>query len=281
MKFKEVYKLISEDKVDDLVQKYNLATNEIKWLNTFYNNLPITIKSHNKFGKFLDFLIKDIKYVIYAFSELHIIEIWKGYLKYNLKLEDYNIITQLMHAIDAKTNTRPDLLNIDPNLAKKIYEDTEKVIILPLNMQGSIKYGSRFWCISTSNIKENLWNGYLGDGFLSYFILYKSSKAIYIPDFKNTHLEHKNFNKTCVQLDTSKYIIIFDTSNSVRDGIYEEEAYTILEYMKLDKSIFKYTLGDEEVFKLFADNNKDFLKKIENYSADLVALKNKYIENNL
>lgn len=264
MKFFDIFKIITEDRIDNLVTTNPSAEKYKDLLKEIYNSFDLKIQSNAKFNKFLDFLLKNTEKLLEYKEKMK--EIYEGYVKYNLDLSKYEL-ESLWKYIEDKENLSKFV--IDPTLAKKIYEDNEKVVILPLNREGSVKYGSKTWCISRP--ANGMWISYMKAGKLSNFVLYKTSNAIHIPE-----LAAKNWNITNVQVDLDGKLYITDTGNTVGAGVIDgNNADTILKFMKLNKSIFK-SFNDQETFKLIADNNPEIVD-VENDNSPLYPYIIKYM----
>lgn len=275
MKFLEAYKIISEDKIDDLLKKYTVEHYYHDVLRKLYTELPITVKSHNKFGKFLEWIVKNIEEVDENFETNDIITIWNGYIKYNLKIQDFETVQEMWDDIHNRKEKR-DLENINPKLAKKIYEDEEKIVIIPLNPEGSVKYGVDGWCISNerdSNDAADFWYEYIGDGKLSHFVIYKTKERRIVPDIKDEDGDVLDVRKANVQVDLEGQFYITNINNTVVRGKIDSEADKILQFMKLDKNIFK-SLKDEKTLQMMIDNDSELLNAISDQS-DLWYLINK------
>lgn len=261
MKFIQIYNLICEDRIDNLISKDASLEKYKDLLKEIYNSFDLKTQSNAKFNKFLEFLLKNAEKLEEYKDKMK--DLYLGYIKYNLDLSKYNL-ESLWKYVEDKENISK--LVIDPTLAKKIYEDDEKIVIMPLNREGSIKYGSPAWCTSKPNNEE--WYNYLvQDGKLMYFVLYKTSKAINIPGIAkdNTGIE-RNFKITAIQIDLNNKFYITDTGNTVQFGLINQDANKILEFMELNKKIFK-SFKDPEIFKLIIDNDKKIFDNINKNSA--------------
>ena len=256
MKFRKIYRLICEDRVDELVKKYPQMVDSINFIREIYYGISEDIRVSNKFGKFFDWYFGSSWDYLKMFSKNGIIssieKMYKGYLKYNLKLEDFEDYRKMYDYIEDRENVQN--LVIDEKLAKKVYEDGEKVVVMPLNFKGSKKYGADTWCISQ---RESFWYSYMAEGEkLSYFVLYKTKRKIEIEGY-----EGKNWNVSNVQVDLDGSFYITNTENTVELGIIGERADAILQFMKLDKSIFR-SFNDKEVFRLMVDSDESFMEKV-------------------
>lgn len=247
MKFNYLYNLICEDKIDDLIVKDPSLLQYKDVLKEIYTDLPEKIKKHNKFKYFLEFLIKHREelndWKVDTFTILA-----EDYLKYNIDLSKHTIKSLVKYCQD-KTNELQ--LVIDPNLAKKIYEDEEKIVIFPYNQEAIKKYGSDTWCIYK---QEELWYQYILDASRAhYIVIYKTSAAIWY----NVLGSPKNMRISMVQIDLNDNFFITDIGNTVGRGIQNQDAYDVLEFMKLENvDIFEnYDDMPKEEFKKFIDKN--------------------------
>lgn len=263
--------LIVESFIDDLVKNIGIEKS-IRYgatLREIYGSIALNIRQHNKFSKFFKWIVdKDIDKLMTMTSDT--IEIlFRNYLKYNLKLEDYKELVDLEDAINDKEHAVN--LIIDESLAKKIYEDDEKVVLMPWNHEGSLKYGVDGWCISNNrNVVESRvhWFSYIlkEDCLLSYFVIYKKAKPRVI-DIIDNEGDYIDVQKANIQIDLDGRLYITNINNTVGRGIQElDKVDKILDYMNLDKSIFKSfkEIGDEE-FKKFIEKNKGIIDYMFTY----------------
>lgn len=260
MKFIYLYNLICEDKINDLIIKYPQWEDNRDALKNFYSNLSDTTKRHNKFGKFLDWLLREVQDFTPQNTSAESIEnIFAAYLKYNIDLERYYSLEDIQEYItDREEDSNRDKMVFDANV-KKIYEDKEKYVIRVWNFEGSKKYGSQNWCISKDEFR---WYDYIINPNICrnpYFVIYKHSKPIY---FNET-----NLNKCCIQRDINDNLFITDLGNSVGDGLFGDDADSILKLMKLDKIEDKFiSFKDDPEFETFVKKNDNWLKYLTTIS---------------
>lgn len=248
MKFIQIYNLLCEDKIDDLILKYPDLDTFKDSLKAVYYYIPQDIKAHNKFSKYLEWHLNEIKQLLLnilpADTAKLIEETFDGYIKYNLKLENFKTLNEIKTYIETK---QQELLFKEDENSKKIYEDEEKIILRIYNFKGMQKYGADTWCIHN---QEGYWYEYILNGKNHYVIKYKTPKPIVIPKFPKL-----NFNKTCVQIDLDDNIYITDNGNNVGTGLIDSDANAVLDFMKLDKNIFKSYINDSEFIKFVEKND--------------------------
>lgn len=259
MRYNRLRRMLVEDKLDDLLLKYPILGEYKYELRGVYNMLEVGIRAHNKFGKFFEWCLRDIDNFEYFDTPSKLTELFKNYLKYNLKLEDYKSVVDMVNYIANKENEAK--LVIDPKLAEKVFEDGEKIVIMPLNFEGSVKYGSSTWCIQ-KNIGN--WYDYISNGKLSYFVIYKSGRIVEIRPFTGLNWSISN-----IQVDLNGKIYITNAENTVRTGKVNAEADIILKYMGLTREMFK-SFKDKEVLKKMLDADKNLVNNLSGYLYSLI-----------
>lgn len=246
MKYIELHNLLLENKIDDLIAINPSLKDYEQLLKDVYRDIPISIKSHNKFGKFFDFIIKNVG-ELEEYKE-KVEYIYKMVLKYNIDLSKYEQLKDVVKYIEDKEG----IVNyvFDDNV-KKIYEDDEKYVLRVWNFEGMKKYGSHFWCIAK---EEKMWYEYiLRSGKNPYLVLYKAGTVHYISGY--------DFRKASIQVNLDNHIYITDYENRASMGITETTALLILKEMNLSKHLFKSYLEDEDI-KTFIDKNDNWYKYI-------------------
>ena len=255
MKFNYLYNLIYENKIDDLIVADPSLAEYERVLKEIYRDIPISIKSHNKFGKFLELLVLDPGSLSEYKGEIE--HLFKLSLKYNIDVDRFQNISELSEYIENKE----DIVNyvFDDNV-KKIYEDEEKYVLRVWNFEGMKKYGSHFWCIAKD---EKMWYEYiLRAGKNNYLVLYKSNNPVII----NTYDMHK----ASIQVNLDNKIYITDYENRMSMGITGNEAAIILKEMKVAGNLFKSYKEDEDI-EIFIKKNDKWLKNMS--SSDKKELK--------
>lgn len=250
MKFLYLYNLLLEDKIDDLVKDNSYLESYANDLRDVYSKLSEETKKHNKFNKFLKWLTNENTITNAALIKYtdDIDFFFKMYLKYNINLDSLGYLNDLQEYIIDKERIKN--IKSDP-LIKIIYEDNEKFVIKPWIQKAVSKYGSSTWCIYK---QESFWFDYILGEKNHYIVIYKSPNAVM---YELPNGNEINLRKACIQIDLADRIYITNSENTVGLGVTNMEADNILQFMKLDKSIFNsYKNESIEDLRKFNDMNK-------------------------
>ena len=293
MKFNNLYSLLLEDALDKKIEKIE-NSGEIeeplqlinpvkkKFLRMVYDNLDISIKRHNKFHIFLDFMIREIRerqhfdYDYYEqIEEVNFVKedsatvaeyenSFREYLQYNLDIKDMSDWEEFDDEIRRRKNkaSTKQKFDFDENV-EVIKETADWTIIRPWNYEGCRKYGSTdIWCISSD---EKWWYNYVLKGYNHYILLSKNSIK-FAGDYKGTPRE---WNVTCIQRDMKGELYITDRGNTVDRGLVGKDVYNFFKQIGLDldkgKEIFA-TYNDDKDFSKFIKKNIDIGKHLRRTS---------------
>jgi hypothetical protein len=172
--------LIAEGRKEDLRKKYEqkFSANQDN-LDTIDYALghPFLAQTNFKYG---DFLLKNLNPNASVEEVIDSVELIRDFDRFKESLEEKDInkydLDGLQGVIDNhKSNSKSHLKKIDSSGAKKIYEDSNILIVKPLTFEASCKYGSGTrWCTTMAN-SPTYFNQYTSghDQALYYVILKK------------------------------------------------------------------------------------------------------------
>jgi hypothetical protein len=172
--------LIQEGRKEDLRKKYKQKFSaDQDNLDTIDYALghPFLAQTNFKYG---DFLLKNLNPNASVEKVIDVIELIRDFDRFKESLEEKDInkydLVGLQGIIDNhKANSKSHLKKIDSSGAKKIYEDSNILIVKPLTFEASCKYGSGTrWCTTMAN-SPTYFNQYTSghDQALYYVILKK------------------------------------------------------------------------------------------------------------
>lgn len=209
----EGYEWISKStkQVDRLIEKYKLNKDQAGYLATI-NNVFGKSKEHHLYYKLIEFIAKNIDTTIEYFyndeshnlTDLNAKRIFDAFLKYNINLTNLKSFQELIDIVDEKTKSSlSNISEIDPKLAKNMYEDSEKIIIKPLSFEGAKRYGSRYWDITA---REEWYRDYL-QTHLVLILIFKNNKKFVV--------DGKHYDKALMSYDpNAKMWTIYDKANT-------------------------------------------------------------------
>lgn len=133
------------------------------------------------------------------------IKVFQKFINYNEKkliddndLQSYKSFAEISHSVK-KAEEKIALKELEKQI-KKIYEDNEWLILIPLTYESSVKYGyNTKWCTASETTKEH-YTSYTRDGLLIYIIEKgKNKTAVYK---KKNNNEISFWNQTDARIDS-------------------------------------------------------------------------------
>ena len=247
MKFIYLYNLLLEDKIDELIKTNSDLVGYEEVIRSMYAKISDESKRHNKFGKFLNWIINIYNRDYISEYETKFDYFFKMFLKYNINLNNVGSLKEFEEFIVDKEAIKN--IKSDSDI-KLVFEDSEKYVVKPLNYEAVRKFGASTWCIYQ---QKSHWNNYIVNSYKDhYIVIYKLGAPV---TYKLDDGQTINLRKACIQKDLNDNIFITNSENTVGLGVTDAEADKILKFMKLDKKLFK-NYREETI-----EERREFLKK--------------------
>jgi hypothetical protein len=251
MKFNKL-EILLEDIVDDVIKKYG---NEDERGSFTY------IRDHliEKRFYYLDFIGKHLKEIDEAgFDNIFLVDVLNCFIRHKSQLvqkdlmkyekfEDlFDVVQPYLEADREKKEMEENrkiqakaanFSNLDPKIIKKVYEDDNYIVVLPLKYEGSKIMGNycadkfkNTWCTVTA---PEYWRNYTRKFMKQYYVLFKNFDEAMKKEYQGNH-----FGRMSVQVGRMGELIITPIENR-RIPFYKPESEEILKLMGVKLDIFK------------------------------------------